>query len=131
MDETPPDIRALLGRARPQWDALLRFLDGHDGVTRAWKRYAGSHGWQLKVTAERRALLYLMPREGHFMAATALRPPAIAALRAGGVPDHVVREIEAAKASSEGKPARVEVRDRPHRELVERLVTIKLASLRA
>lgn len=123
-----PDL-AGLGRARAQWDALLRFADAQPGVTRAWKDYGARHGWQLKLIAKRRALAYLIPRDGHFTAALALREPALAAVRASGVPAALLRAIAAAKPSSEGRPARVDVRHARDRAIVERLLAAKLATL--
>jgi hypothetical protein len=124
----PPELSLLLGKARTAWDALRTFLDGLEGVTGEWKFYGEKHGWQLKLVAHKRALLYLIPRDGRFTAALALRDPAIATLRAAGIPDAVVREIEAAKPSPEGKPARVEVRGARELPLVKKLVAAKLAA---
>jgi hypothetical protein len=107
---------------------LSSFLAGLDGVTSEWKFYGQKHGWQLKVMARRRALLYLIPRRGHFVAALALREPAIAALREHGVPEPLVREIEEAKPSPEGRPARVEVRGPGELSLVKQLISTKLAA---
>jgi hypothetical protein len=123
------EILARLGRAGVQWDALLRFVEAQAGVTREWKLYGGKHGWQLKLIAKKRALAYLIPRDGYFTAALALRPRAIDALASSGLPAELVRAIMTAKESSEGRPARVDVRDREQRELVERLLTLKLAAL--
>jgi hypothetical protein len=126
MSIEPPEMTPLLGETRKLWEALCTFLDELEGVTGEWKFYGEKYGWQLKVTAKRRALLYLIPRPEHFTAAMALREPAIAALRERGIPEPLVREIEAAKASSEGKPARVEVRNPRDLTVVKKLVAIKL-----
>lgn len=126
MSSEPPEIASLLGKARPAWDALRRFLDGLDGVSSEWKFYGEKHGHQLKVSANRRALVYLIPREGRFTAAVALREPAIEALRASGFPAARMRAIDGARASTEGKPARIEVRSARDVALVKRLVAVKL-----
>jgi len=122
----PPDLTPLLGKALPAWNALQTFLDALPGTASAWKFYGEKHGWQLKVTAKGRALVYLIPRNGRFGAALALREKAIVALRESGYPAERLREIEDARASSEGKPARVEVTGLRDVSLVKRLVSIKL-----
>ncbi len=128
----PPDDAALarlLGAAKRPWDELLRFVDEKcPGAAREWKFYGAKHGWQVRVVARKRALLYLIPREGRFTAAVALRETAIAALRADrAVPAALLRELDAARAAPEGKPARVEVTRRADLALVERLVAAKLS----
>ena len=124
----PPELASLLGKALPAWNALRRFLEARPGTTSEWKFYGEKHGWQLKVTANRRALVYLIPRKGRFTAALALRDKAIVALRERGYPAERLREIDDARASSEGKPARVEVSAIGDVELVKQLVSIKLAT---
>jgi hypothetical protein len=124
----PPESTAQLGKARPAWDALRSYLEAVPGTTSAWKFYGPRHGWQLKVTLNRRALIYLIPRAGNFTAALALREPAIAALRASRLPAQQIRDIEQAKASPEGKPARVVVTGARQLGWVKTLVEIKLQS---
>lgn len=124
----PPDLTPLLGKAKPAWDALCKFLAEAPGTTSEWKFYGAKYGWQLKVTAKRRALVYLIPREGRFTAALALRDDAIEALRAARFPAERLREIDEARASTEGKPARIEVTGVPDLRLVKMLVSAKLGS---
>ncbi len=125
----PPDLTPLLGKARPAWNALQKFLDAQPGTISEWKFYGEKYGWQLKVTAKRRALVYLIPRKDRFTAALALRDKAIVALRESGYPAARLREIEDARASSEGKPARVEVSALSDVALVKQLVSIKLTAV--
>lgn len=124
----PPESKAPLGKARPAWDALRTFLEAVPGATSAWKFYGAKHGWQLKVTVSRRALIYLIPRAGNFTAALALRESAIVALRASKLPAQQIHDIEQAKASPEGKPARIVVTGARQLGWVKTLVEIKLAS---
>jgi UDP-N-acetylmuramyl tripeptide synthase len=128
---TPPDdasLAAALGRAKRSWDALLAHLDeAHRDLRRSWRFYGPRHGWQLKVEAKKRAVLYLIPAEGRFTAALALRDAAIAALPALGVPRDLIREIESGKAFPEGRPARVQVTGAAQLAIVRKLIAAKLA----
>lgn len=126
MAAEPPDLATLLGSAKKHWDALLELLEGEEGVVPEWRFYGKKHGWQLKVSAGKRALAYLIPRPGRFTAAFALRAGAIAALRESGFPEELAGEIEAADEAPEGKPARVEVRRARDLSLVKKLVRAKL-----
>lgn len=128
----PPADAALkeaLGKAKPHWDALLAHLDDdHEGLAREWKFYGAKFGWQLKVAGKKKAILYLVPRAGRFLAALALDQKAVAALKASDLPAELVREVEIAKAYPEGRPARVEVTARKQLDVVKRLIALKLAA---
>jgi hypothetical protein len=58
--------------------------------------YGAKHGWQLKLVAKKRAVAYLIPHDGYFTVAVALRPDAIAELEQSGFSPAQVREVERA-----------------------------------
>jgi hypothetical protein len=125
-----PDDAALarqLGAVKKAWDALLSTLDRAEGLTRAWKFYGQKHGWQLKVLRGKRALLYLIVRDGRFMAAFPLKADALEAVRASDLPAAFIQEVEAGKDYPEGRPARVEVVDARTAALAKRLLAVVLA----
>ncbi len=123
-------LAAALGKAMQHWEAILEHLDGaRPGLARAWKFYGAKLGWQLKVADGKRALVYLVPRAGGFLAALALNDAAIAVVRASrALPADLVREIVTARKFPEGRPARVEVAGRSQAETVKQLLSIKLQS---
>jgi hypothetical protein len=125
----PPNEAALtqaLGRSKAHWDALVRHVAGIDGVTVEWKFYGTKHGWQIKAMRKKKALLYLIPHEGSFLAGMALDEQAVETLRGSALPAALVEEIAAAKPSPEGHPARVEVKTKAQAELVRRLLAVKV-----
>lgn len=128
----PPDDAALgerLGKSKKAWDATLAHVRASvDGVDVDWKFYGSKHGWQIKATRGKKAVLYMIPHEGSFMAATALPRQALAALDDAGLPDALVAEIRAAKVYAEGTPARVEVTGAKQVAIVKRLLALALAS---
>ena len=105
--------------------------DTISGAASEWKFYGAKHGWQLKVTMNRRALIYLIPRSGNFTAAVALREPAIAALRASKQFARQIRDTEQAPASPEGKPVRIVVTSARQTGPIKALVQVKLESLQS
>jgi hypothetical protein len=129
---TLPDDAALashLGKSKRAWDAILDHVqDRCAGVALDWKFYGQKHGWQLKLIHGKRSVLYLIPHEGRFTAAIALRPAAIASLSAHGVPAALISAIEAAAPSSEGSPARIDVTGVKQVAIVQALLAAKLAT---
>jgi len=124
-------LAAALGASRPHWDTIVARVDAAGGLRREWKFYAGSHGWQLKIRDARSALLYLIPRDGRFVAALPLNAEAVAALPGSGLPVELVAAITTAKPSPEGTPARIEVTGTTQVRTVEALIAISLASRRS
>jgi hypothetical protein len=123
----PPDDAALtqaLGRSKAHWDAIMRSLEGIVGVSVEWKFYGKKHGWQVKAVRKKKALLYLIPHQGSFLAGMALDERALVVVRGSALPPALLEAIEAAKPSTEGHPARVEVGTKAQAELVRRLLAI-------
>lgn len=119
-------LAAQLGRARKAWDVLLARVDeAWPDVVREWKNYGAKHGWQLKMSHRKRAFVYLIPRDGSFTAATALKGEALAALRESGLPAALVDEIERGTSYPEGKAARIIVTTSTQVEQVMSLLALK------
>jgi hypothetical protein len=120
-------LTAMMGKAKKHWDTLINwFNEEHPGLIQEWKFYGEKYGWQLKIVDKKRAILYMIPHQGNFMAALALKEKAIASLKESNLPASLIKEIENAKAVPEGKPARVEVKSKEHVDLVMKLIAIKL-----
>lgn len=124
----PPDDAALakmLGKSNTAWRALAEHLAAMSGVEVTWKFYGAKHGWQLKATRGRKAVMYMIPKSGRFVAATALPRAAVEAIDDAGLPAALVAEIRGAKAYAEGTPARVEVAGKRELAVVQRLLALK------
>jgi Protein of unknown function (DUF3788) len=120
-------IEQALGTTKKLWDAIVAHLDSlPNGLGREWKYYGEKHGWQVKVTDRKRAVLYLIPHDGSFLAALALNDKAVAALPSQKIPPRLVREIATGKTYPEGRPARVEVTSTKDLTVVKKLLALKL-----
>lgn len=126
MDDTT--LSTMLGETKPHWDAIVaHVVREYPSLAREWKFYGPKHGWQLRILRKKSIVLYLIPHEGRFRAASALKKPALARLHESGLPPELVAEIEGAKTYGEGRPARVEVTDETHVGVVERLLALALS----
>ena len=126
---TEASLAEALGESGEYWDAVGAILDRECGdAVREWKFYGEKYGWHFKVTRSKRALLYLIPKEGSFTAAMALDEDAVAAVRASDLPAELIAEIDGAAIQPEGRPARVEVTSSAAVLTVEKLLAIKLAN---
>jgi hypothetical protein len=124
---TDKRLATALGKSKKCWDAILEGVDrARGGLGCEWKFYGAKFGWQLKVMDKKRTVLYLVPREGGFLAAMALSERAVAAVRVSSLPPTLVSEIETAKVLPEGRPARIEVTSAKQLEVVRQLMAIQL-----
>ena len=67
---TKATLAAALGRTQRHWDLVLEQTHGdHAGLVDTWMHYGKKSGWILKVAGKKRAVLWMSPRKGRFLAA--------------------------------------------------------------
>ena len=125
--EKPADeeLAAALGRARRLWDRVVSELS-EDGVTiQEWTSYSRKAGWALRLKRKERAIVYLSPSRGCFMASLALGDSAVQAALASGLPPAVEQIIRHSKRYAEGTAVRLEVRTSGDVAIVRKLAAAK------
>jgi hypothetical protein len=123
-----PDDKALakdLGPAKKLWDDFVGHVAAAYGpVTEAWGFYKS---WSLRLKKKDRTIVYLLPRDGHFLCAFVFGGKATDAARTAKLPKAVLKEIEAAPVYAEGRGFRLEVRTAKDVETMTKLAAIKMA----
>ena len=94
-------------------------------VTEAWGFYKS---WSLRLKRKKRTIVYLLPREGHFLCAFVFGGKAAEAARQAKLPKAVMKEIEDAPVYAEGRGFRLEVRTAADLETMKTLAAIKMAN---
>ena len=126
---TPPDdrsLQAMLGRTGALWTQLTERLHAaHDPLTEDWGFAGAAYGWSLRLKKTKRALVYLTPCRGHFLASFALGEKACTAAREHGLPREILDRIDAAPRYAEGRGVRLPVRTRKDVEHVQQIAAIK------
>lgn len=124
-----PDDRALadgLGGAKALWDGFVRHVsEGYPPVTGDWVFYKS---WSFRLKRKKRTIVYLLPRQGHFLCAFVFGGQATEAARAAELPKAVLKEIEAAPVYAEGRGFRLEVRTARDVDTMKTLAAIKMAN---
>jgi hypothetical protein len=125
---TEADLSRVLGRSKKLWDELRSCATGQEtSVSEEWKCHGEKYGWSLVLRGKKRNLLYMSPREKHFMASCALGEKAVAAAESAGLPPQVLEAIRTAPRYPEGRPARIEVRTAKDLEVVKQLLALKMS----
>jgi hypothetical protein len=60
---TGQEIRAVLGKAGPDWKEFVQFVEKSFGVNGEWKYYGKNYGWALRFRKGGKALVSLYPGE--------------------------------------------------------------------
>ena len=108
---TQKDLRSVLGKAHTAWVRLIELVsDRIDPVAQVWGFSSASTGWGLRLKRNDRVILYMTPREDHFLVSFALGEKAVLAAHGHKLPKSVLKAIESAPKYAEGRGVRIEVR---------------------
>jgi hypothetical protein len=125
---TPAEVEQVLGRAAERWKRLREQLDAEFGaLTPTWTYSGKAYGWSLRLSRGKRAVLYLLPREGGVLAAFALGEKACAAAEEAGLSNALLEALANAPRYAEGRGVRIEVNKLNELAGVLALARLKLA----
>lgn len=128
----PPQADQLataLASTRRLWEDLVTALAAqHPPLAETWKFGGQQWGWALQLKQRKRAVVYLTPCRGYFMAGFALGEKAVKAAHLSDLPAPVLAIIDGAKKYAEGRAVRLEVRSKKDAVAVRQLAAIKMAN---
>jgi uncharacterized protein DUF3788 len=127
---SPPTAKALarmLGRTRGLWTQLIAHLQAEYGPLAEEWNFGKAYGWSFRLKARTRAVVYMTPRRGRFLASFALGEKACAAAKEARLPASMLTLIDDAPKYAEGRGVRIPVRSARDLAGVETLAAIKMA----
>lgn len=123
------ELAAMLGSTYPLWkDLKQRIASQFAPLKIEWGYSSKSTGWGLRLKQEKRAVLYMTPCKGYFLASFALGEKAVKEARESGLPADMLAVIDSAKKYAEGRGVRLEVRTVKDVQNIEKLALIKMAN---
>jgi hypothetical protein len=126
---TEKELAEVLGKTHSLWIELRDHVaSAFAPLTVEWGCSSKSTGWGLRLKTEKRAVLYLCPCRGYFLASFALGEKAVCEAKEAGLPDSVLKTIEDAPRYAEGRGVRFEVRTRADVRNMEKLAAVKMAN---
>ena len=130
--KTRPDAKAIasvLGKTSSLWTSLREALErAHGPLGEEWVYPGKPSGWSLRLKQKSRALLYVTPCRGYFMAAFVLGEKACRAAHDSGLPPDILAAIDAAPKYVEGRVLRMEVRSLKDLRHIQQIAAIKAAN---
>jgi hypothetical protein len=124
---TGPALGLTLGRTAGLWTRLKGDLqEAHGPLVEEWSFAGKNYGWSFRLKQGKRALVYMTPYRGYFLASFALGEKACRAAQDAGVPPSILAIVDAAPKYAEGRGVRI-----PVRTLRDVTGVLKLAAVKA
>jgi hypothetical protein len=124
----PPDDAALagaLGATKTLWDEFARHIGQEYGpATEEWVFYKS---WSARLKRKKRTIVYLLPRDGHFLCAFVFGEKATDEARRTNLPKGVLKTIDEAPVYGEGRGFRLVVHTKRDLAAMKKLAAIKMA----
>lgn len=121
-------VKKALGTTYKAWQRIAAFThQSYAGATDGWYYSGEKYGWNFRISDKKRALVYLLPRDGFFKVAFVFGQRAVDAIEKAGVDASILAELKSAKAYAEGRGIRLEVRSSRMPEDIKKLIGIKIA----
>ena len=122
------ELRGVLGDKYELWMEIRdRVYEKYPEGIEEWNFPGKKYGWSFRIKDKRRAIVYLLPREGEFMAAFVFGGKAFEAIKKTDVSAQIISDLGSAKVYAEGRGIRIPVSDSSAQEDIFRLIDIKLA----
>lgn len=130
--QNPPNdssLKEALGPAADLWTSLKESIQSaHGPLAEEWNFSGKAYGWGFRLKEKKRALIYMTPCDGYFMASFALGEKACAAAQDAGLSASILALIEAAPKYAEGRGVRIPVRNKDDVEGVKKVAAVKAAN---
>jgi len=123
-----PELRGVLGDKYELWMEIRdRVYEKYPEGIEEWNFPGKKYGWSFRIKDKRRAIIYLLPRDGEFLAAFVFGGKAFEVIKKSDVSAQIISDLGSAKVYAEGRGIRIPVSDSSAQEDIFRLIDIKLA----
>lgn len=127
--EIPDNVKlsAALGDLFGEWTNLREYtLAAYPKATEEWNLPGQKYGWSFRIKDKKRAIIYMLPREGFFLVAFVFGSKATSEALESEINNEIKATIESARVYAEGRGFRIEVRDGTIVADIKKLIDIKL-----
>jgi hypothetical protein len=119
-------LKVSLGTTYEFWQIFVDYVRSvYPKSIEEWS-FSKSGGWSFRIKDNRRAIIYLLPRDGFFKVAFVFGQKATDEVFKSRVATAIKTELESAKAYAEGRGIRIEVKDVGMINDIKNLINIKL-----
>ncbi|MBK8089061.1 MAG: DUF3788 domain-containing protein [Chitinophagaceae bacterium] len=125
---TEADLKKANGRTYSSWKSLAEFTyQSYPSATEGWNFSGDKYGWSFRISDKKRALIYLLPRDGFFKVAFVFGQKATDEILTADIADAIKTELKNAKVYAEGRGIRLDVKDQSTLKDLKKLISIKIS----
>lgn len=123
------DLINSLGNTYPLWQEIKEYVHaGYPAAVDEWNYPGEKYGWSFRIKDKKRAILYLLPRDGFFKVAFVFGQKAMDNIVQSRIADGIKSELESARVYAEGRGIRIEIRDKDLLKDIKLLIDIKIGN---
>ena len=116
-----------LGDLYGVWTEIRNYvLASYPKAIEEWNYPGPKYGWSFRIKDKKRAIIYLLPRDGYFLVAFVFGEKAVKDALGSEISSEIKYTIESARVYAEGRGFRIEVKTDTLVEDIKKLVDIKL-----
>lgn len=120
------DLEKALGSTYRLWQEIAGYANAkHEKATNEWNYMKG---WNFRIKDKKRAILYLLPRNGFFKVAFVFGQKATDIVMSRSISEQIKAELSASKPYAEGRGLRIDIKDSSSIKDIKELIDIKLAN---
>ncbi len=129
LSPTTVQLKEALGSTYPLWEEISSYtLNMTKGLVEDWKFSGPKYGWSFRISDKRRVIIYMLPRDQYFKVAFVFGQKATDRILEGKFNQDIKAELQAAKAYTEGRSIRIDVRDHSKTSELLELINVKVSS---
>ncbi len=131
-DKKTTPSKAALGKAvgtkLKYWEEIVGFVHAaYPNGKDEWNYPGVKYGWSFRIKDKKRAIIYLLPRPGYFLAALVFGQKAMDEIMQSRVDQSLKDELAAATLYAEGRGIRIPVKNAKQLTDIKTLIRIKLS----
>lgn len=124
---TPEELEKAIDSTTQIWHEIEVYAHKkYPKATDEWNYPGKNYGWSFRVKDKKRAIVYLLPREGYFKVAFMFGQKAFDIIMASDIDSAIKKELANAKVYVEGRGIRIDVKDVSIIKDVRKLIDIKV-----
>jgi hypothetical protein len=106
------DLKNELGDTYSLWTELVEYLiNSNPKVVAIWNYPGEKYGWSYVIKNKRRAIIYLLPRQGYFKIAFVFGQKATDIILDSKISEGIKSELMSSKVYAEGRGIRIDIKD--------------------
>ena len=115
-------LNSVLKDSKILWDKMIVFSGGIG----EWKFYSKAAGWTYQIKKNKRALFYMMPKDGWFQLTFVYGERAVEAAKSADLPEQTLSDLLQAKAYVEGCSIAINVNSDVDMGTAQKLLQLKI-----